>query len=347
MHESTNLRRATIRATLAAGVALGLWVGVIAVGRVWGLGLLADGRNLVLYAPPLLGFYRREPFPDMRIGYVVGALAIIVVPFLARRLPWRAVLVAMPISALVWAVGLAAIDKESGLTHGLGWDNEFGRFVPKIAADPAGFLHGFVANIKFYDIQIRGHPPGFVLVLSLLERVGLQGVGWAAALVIVVGSSAVAAVLLVVRDVAGEAQARRAAPFVAIAPAALWIATSLDAFLLGVTAWSVALIVLAARRSGWRAVAGAIAGGILAGFGLMLSYGMALMVAVIAPLVWSRRDDPGMRRSVAIGTGAAAGVLLAFVPLGFFWPAGLAATREEYKILDVDRPYSYFLIANL
>ena len=50
---------------------------------------------------------------------------------------------------------------------------------------------------------------------------------------------------------------------------------------MGVGAWGVALLVLAAHRSGTRQVALALAGGIVLGVGLFLSYGLAL-VAVAA-----------------------------------------------------------------
>src|ERR671934_194092 len=58
------------------------------------------------------------------------------------------------------------------------------------------------------------------------------------------------AALVALREVSGKPAARRAAPFLALAPAAVWIATSADALFAGVGAWGVALIVLATRAPG-------------------------------------------------------------------------------------------------
>ena len=40
-----------------------------------------------------------------------------------------------------------------------------------------------------------------------------------------------------------------AAPFVAVAPTAIWIAVSADAYFAGVAAWGIALLALAASRT--------------------------------------------------------------------------------------------------
>ena len=39
--------------------------------------------------------------------------------------------------------------------------------------------------------------------------------------------------------------------------------------------------------------------------------------------------------------------LAALLPLGFSWLDGLSATRHEYAILDLDRPYAAFVLLNL
>src|SRR5207253_8091575 len=83
----------------------------------------------------------------------------------------------------------------------------------------------------------------------LLSRVGLPGPGWAAALCIGAGATAAPSVLASLRRVeggaAGEALTRRAAPFVAAAPAAIWMATSADALYAGVAAASLCALVYA------------------------------------------------------------------------------------------------------
>ncbi len=48
-----------------------------------------------------------------------------------------------------------------------------------------------------------------------------------------------------------------------------------------------------------------------------------------------------------VSAGAAALLVLALVPFGFSWFAGLAATRHAYDTLGLDRPYDYFFVNNL
>ena len=62
---------------------------------------------------------------------------------------------------------------------------------------------------------------------------------------IVLGALGCVAVLVAVRALAGESLARRAAPFLVLAPAAVWMGTSADAYFAAVAAWAVALLTLA------------------------------------------------------------------------------------------------------
>ena len=41
------------------------------------------------------------------------------------------------------------------------------------------------------------------------------------------------------------------------------------------------------------------------------------------------------------------GLTLAFVPFGFWWLSGLGATHDAYYALGLDRPYPYFLLADI
>jgi hypothetical protein len=46
--------------------------------------------------------------------------------------------------------------------------------------------------------------------------------------------------------------------------------------------------------------------------------------------------------------GVTAGVLVvALAPLGYWWPAGLDATRTAYNAFGLDRPYNFSLLSNL
>jgi len=264
-------------------------------------------------------------------------------PVAARRLRWRMLLAAVAATAVVWAVGVALVDGPGGLTRGPSWSSEYGHDVPVVAAAPGQFLRTFTAEIGNYEIHVRGHPPGMVLLLAGTDRIGLGGPGGEATLVIVGAALGAVAALVATREVAGEVVARRAAPFLVLAPAAIWVASSADALFLGVAAWSVTLLVLAIRRDGRRSDVLALGGGLLLGIGMMLSYGLALVAIVpFVVAVSARRARPLVLAALGV-----AAVILVFLGFGFWWVGGLLATKHEYDTLDLQRPYSYFVVNNL
>ena len=324
-------------------VALGGWAAIIAVGRWWGLRLIAQGTRIVLPTPPVLGVPGPGLTPRLLIPIAVGAVLIAAAPTVLRRSSWRWLLVAAVLGAATWSVSVALVEGPGGLTRGPSWNSEYGTDVPVAAAAPIRFLRTFEREIGNYEIHVRGHPPGMVLLLAGMDRAGLQGPGWEAALVIAAGSSAVAAALIAAREVAGERMARRAAPFLVLAPAAVWIATSADALFLGVTAWAVALLVLAIRREGRGSDRLALAAGVAFGLGLMLSYGLVLVAIIPLGMAFLTRRW----RPCAVAAAGAVGVLGVFCLLGFSWIGGLLATRHQYDVLDLQRPYRYFVVNNL
>lgn len=323
--------------------ALAVWASIVAIGRWWGLRLIAQGTKIVLPTPPVLGLPGPGLTPWLLVPIAVGGALVAAAPTIVRRLPWRRLLVAAVAGAVIWSVSVALVDGPAGLTRGPSWSSEYGHDVPAVAAAPGHFLRTFTAQIGDYEIHVRGHPPGMVLVLAGMDRAGLHGPGWEAALVILAGALAAAAALVAARELAGERLARRAAPFLVLAPAAIWIASSADAFFLGVTAWAVTLIVLALRRTGRQSDQLAIAGGLLLGVGLMLSYGVLLVALVpLVVAVAARRWRP-----LVVAAAGVAVVLLTFLAFGFWWVGGLLATKHEYDVLDLQRPYRYFVVNNL
>jgi hypothetical protein len=342
-----------VGAAAATAVALGVWAAVIAAGRAWGLHLMAEGRNIVLFTPPVLGGYRPGPPGGLWAAATVAVALVVALPAVVPRLRWWSAVAVGTGSAALWWVALALVDGTDGLTRGLEWKADFASVLPGFADDPHGFLTGFTSTIQDYSIQVRGHPPGLPLVLVVLHRLGLQGPGWAAALCLASAAAGVVAVLVTVRAVAGEDTARRALPFLALAPAAIWIGVSFDALYIGPSAWCVALLVLALQREGRPMVALAVAGGLLGALTAMLSYGLVLVacipiaVALASTTTRTSSTRPRSWRPLLIGAAVATATVFAFVAFGFWWFAGLAATREEYYVLDLDRPYAYFFVNNL
>ncbi|WP_210748742.1 hypothetical protein, partial [Actinomadura latina] len=257
-----------------------------------------------------------------------------------------------------WTVSLAVSDGWDALSAPLNAPTEYPAGLAQVRPGPLEWLRTFTERLGGYTTHVRGHPPLPTLALWALERAGLAGTGWAAALIIAAGTSAAAAITVTVRCLAGDRAARAAVPFLVLAPLAVWIATAMDAFFLAVGAWGTALLALSARRSGppsgppsgARSGAGAAAlaaaGGLLLGCLPYLSYGLLPLFAVpLAVLLLAR---PGAAVAAALGAGLAVAPA-AFTALGFWWPDGVRATLDTYLVSrgSAQRPYTYFLLANL
>jgi hypothetical protein len=162
-------------------------------------------------------------------------------------------------------------------------------------------------------------------------------------LVVAGGVAAGVAALVALREVAGDIAARTAAPFMVLLPAAIWW-SSADAFYAGISALSVTSVVLATGRIGRRADMYAFAGGVGFGLAAFLSYGLVPLALIPVVVAADRRR---MRPLAVAGVGALV-VFFAFASLGFWWFAGLTATRHQYLIgAAASRPYLYFLVGNL
>jgi hypothetical protein len=265
---------------------------------------------------------------------------------LARRLRWRTLLAGSFVLAGGWATALALVEGPRAITAPLTAEPDYLHDVPRIKAMGLGaFLRTFSDHVRDgtvgqWTTHVAGHPPLMVTVFVVLASVGFGAAGWAAALCIAVGASAAVSVLSTLRLLAGEEAARRAAPFVAVAPLALWIGTSADAFFAGVAAAGIcALAHAGARRGPTSAVLGLLAG-LLFGATLFLSYGLVLLAPLMLTVAWIQR------RWVPLAV-AAVGVALvtgAFAEAGFWWPRGFQVTRV--RVMQgpgyYARPAAYF-----
>ena len=184
-------------------------------------------------------------------------------------------------------------------------------------------------------------------MLWALDGAGLGGATAAAVLVIAGGALTAPAALVAVRALASEARARAAAPYLVFTPAAVWMATSLDALYAGVSAVGIALFALACASGRGRArprTLLALAAGLVLGCALMLSYGIAVLGAIVVAVAVGRRRPA----AVACAGAGVAVVFVAFLALRFNWFEGLAATREQYLAgVSRRRPYAEFLVISL
>lgn len=335
--------RARRRATAATTAPVALWAALVLAGHVLGARLLAADYRVHIGAPPLVGGFDVRLSGSIAAAVALACVAVAVGPALVRRLRWTALLAVSWLAGTAWIVALAT-------GNGGGWAAvrrpllsryEYLAAVPDVGAS-GSFLRSFVTDLPGYPTHVRGHPPGMLLLLAQLDRVGFGGAAWAAALVIGVGAAAAPAALVALRALAGEPLARRAALFVTLAPAAVWLGTSADALFCGVLATGIALLAVACTRSrGPLADATALLAGLVLGAGLMLSYGLApLALLALAVGAATRRIRP-----LALAAAGAGAVLLAFAAAGFWWPAGLRATHALYGAgAAARRPYLDFLV---
>jgi hypothetical protein len=117
-----------------------------------------------------------------------------------------------------------------------------------------------------------------------------------------------------------------------------------------VLAWGIALLAMGATARGPRADLAAAAGGVLLGYTLYLSYGLAaaglLPVAVVVGVRWTTGRWPW--RATAFAVGGALPVAVAFTASGFWWVTGYEDVKVIYALSAAkDRPYSYFVWADL
>ncbi|MFR9722938.1 hypothetical protein ACL02R_06120 [Streptomyces sp. MS19] len=330
---------------VAAASALSLFAAAAVVGAA-----VNDEDVLLLDWPPL--FARWEPHlgPGTPAALLLAALVVIHGPALADRLTWRALVRASGCASAAWIMSLALIDGwRRGVTERLAHGEEYLTALDDIG--PVGpFLRTFTDHIPLdspdnWPAHVAGHPPGATLTFVLIDRLGLSGGGWAAAFCVLTSASAVPAVLLTVRALAGEGRARLAAPFLVLAPAAVWMGVSADGYFAGVGAWAVALLALSVRgfRGRWARRLAALGSGLLFGLLLYLSYGLALMAALAAVVLLSARDG---RPLPWVVLGIAPWVA-AFTASGFWWFDGYTVLIDRYHAgAGGYRPYAYFIWAN-
>ncbi len=328
-------RRSGIWSLWPAGAAVLLVTAAGLLGPVFGL------RQIDLAAPPFAGHY------DVRLGswtavVVLTGVGLWTAAPVAQRLRWPSLLVVGSLAALAWSLALALVD---GTRHGLRdrvtARGEYLDGVPRVDGVHSllSTFTDFIADGPMaWPTQVSGHPPLLLLVLAGMDRIGLGGPWPFVVLCLVIGCTVVAATLVAVRAVADEATARACAPFVALAPGAIWLAVSADALYAAVAAWGIAALALGRQRGSLR---WSYVGGLVLGLALFLSYGVAPLGAVAIVLLTD------WRRLVAATAGVLT-VVLAFLSQGFWWVTALTETLVRVRQgVGATRPYEYFLLADL
>jgi methylthioxylose transferase len=351
--------KAARREVIAVTVAVALVVVAFVVPRLH-LGSVtplinADAQRFHDFAgtAPIFGWW------DAHVGWgtipaiLIGIAAVVAGQSVAARLPWRVLPWVAWATSAAWAFALAMIDGwDLGFAGRLAARHEYLRQVPTITDVPEA-VRTFADRILDYQpnswiTHVSGHPPGALLTFVLLDRLGLGGGAWAAVFVVLIGSSAAAAIVVAVRALADEATARAAAPFVAVAPTAIWIAVSADGYFAGVAAWGLALLALAVTGRTRVPALAAGGAGLLLGWAIFLNYGAGLVALPAAAILVSARDVRSAVRGFLPAAIAALAVVAVFAMAGFWWFDGYHLVQERYwQGIALDRPFQYWVWGNL
>ncbi len=298
---------------------------------------------------PLAGYVDARVGAGTPVALLIAGVGVWQGFGLAARLSWRALLLTTYVVTVTWTLSLAFVDGRAGLTREIVNHNEYLPTARGIHDVPA-MLRGFMARIPAHApgswaTHVAGHPPGALLLFVGLVAVGLGGSFACALALTLVGCTTPVAVLVTLRHLGAEDVARRVAPFLVLAPAAIWVAVSADGVFAAVAAWGLACVAVAARSSDRSAVwCWGLVGGLLLGCCLVMSYGLLLLAPlVLGVLLCARRWSP--LPAVAVGSVVPVLVLAAF---GFrLWAAYPVLNDRYWAGIAAGRPAAYWLWGDL
>lgn len=331
-------KRAPLWAWVSVGTGLVLVVAAMVVPRL-------SGTDVRVHWPPLHADVRTALPPFLLVAVVVGVALALFAPAALDRLSWPLAVTATTAVSYVWTMTLALTEGRDGLARVFFRTGEY-RYDAQRVGDLSAMVEGFIARIPLdsadhWHIHVAGHPPGALLSFVLLDRAGVGSAFWVGVVVVSLGSTAVAAVMLTLKQLAGEPFARKAGIWIALAPAAVWAGVSADWYFAAVAAWGLYLL---ARAAVARSTPIAIAAGLLLGWCVFLSYGLVLLAIPALAVVWVTKGW----RTLPVVVGAALVVAGAFWAAGFAWWEAYPVLHERYYAgIASERAYSYWVWADL
>lgn len=323
---------------VSVGTGLALVVAAVVVPRL-------SGTDVRVHWPPLHAGDRTEFPPYLLAAAALGVALALFAPAAIDRLSWPRAVAASTAVSWVWTMALALTDGRDGLARVFARPGEY-RYDARRVDDVSSMLRGFIERIPLdavghWDIHVAGHPPGALLSFVLLDRAGVTSTFWVAVVIVTVGSTAVTAAMLTLRELAGEQFARKAGIWIALAPAAVWAGVSADWYYAAVAAWGLYLLARAGRT---RSAPVAVAAGLLLGWCVFLSYGLILLAIPALTVVWVTKGW----RILPGAVGGALVVTVAFWATGFAWWEAFPVLRERYYAgVASERAYAYWVWADV
>ncbi len=305
-----------------------------------------------LEAAPLVGTWDWAPTWKIIPAVLVGCAVVLWAGRGTSERPRRRELAAIGALSFAWTVALAWSQGRAAMIDPVIDPTEYWSRLPKLL--PATEMLRVWSDplwMRNQPVHLKGHPPGYVLILKAMAQVGLRS-PWAAAALSWLAAASVAVGLVVIVRLCSKGDAwRRVAPFAVVAPYGVWMGTSADALFAAFGVWGVVGVTVSSRtailRTRWLS---GVLGGASLGLSIFLSYGMAPFL-IIPGLVILFAPSLSLRaRMQTIGATALGGfvVVIVFAVFHFWWFDGLATTRIFYwKGTAKFRPWGYFFVANI
>lgn len=337
---------------IGLGVVLVLVVAAFVVPRLtgWEVYSRAPRSASDRAVPPLHGLWEPKLLgPGTLPALVIAVLSWRYAASVARRLSWRPLLAVSWVVSLAWMLALALVDGTAGLSRQLGNPFEYLRTAREVT-DVGVLLSTWNDHIPLdspdaFVTHVSGHPPAALLFFVGLVRLGLGGDLAAGVVVTLLAATTAAGVLVTLRALDLEDLARRAAPFLVLGPAAVFMAVSGDALFAALAAWGLACLAIGATSNGRaRLVGWSVLAGLLLGTLVMMSYGLPLMGLVALAVLYAARSW----WPLPIAALSALVVVLGFAVAGFAWWEAYPLLNDRYwDGIAADRPAAYWMWANL
>jgi hypothetical protein len=318
-------------ATRARAPWIGLGVAALLVAAAMIVPPALDWNVHVNTFPPLYADWDPRVGPGTGPAVLIAILGTLFAARAATALPWRTLLLLTWLLGVAWMLALATVDGSGGIGHILDTYNEYLR-TARATHDLHHTLQIYVSRIPFdspdnWPAHLAGHPPGALTFFVVLVRLGFSTGFSAGVVVTLIAATTALAVMTTVRTLGSEKLARTAMPFLVLGPAAIWQCVSADAVFAACAAWALATLALAATRTATRGLLGwSLVSGLLFGYTVMLSYGLALIgILALTVLLLARSWRPLLPVAVA-----AAAVVLAYAAYGFSWWDGFRVLHDRY-----------------